>query len=210
MMGVAALVFLGTGALILWAARPAAAAIPRGSPPQPGPARPPDAPPVLGGAPPAQMSGGPAPRQPITATAGPRPVASPLPQYPWETRAALPYLSAFRAAESAHGLPAGLLSRVAAQESAFNATARSRAGAIGLMQFLPATAADLGVDPLDPFSSIAGAARYLRQLFDRHGSWQSALAAYNWGTGNLARKGFAAAPPETRRYVAAIAGDVGV
>lgn len=122
--------------------------------------------------------------------------------------AAAPYLKWFQAAEAVYDLPPGLLARVAQQESSYRANARSKAGALGLMQFMPATAAELGIDPLDPRSSIYGAALYLRQLYARFGTWRLALAAYNWGQGNLSRLGIAAAPAETSLYVAAIAGDL--
>jgi soluble lytic murein transglycosylase-like protein len=134
---------------------------------------------------------------------------SALPEFPWEQQPrARAYLSTFRAEESAFGIPAGLLSRVAYQESRFDPHAISPAGAIGLMQFLPATAAEFGIDARDPAQSIRGAAEYLSQLFRQFGSWTLALAAYNWGPGNLARKGFEAAPGETRDYVSSIAADV--
>jgi soluble lytic murein transglycosylase-like protein len=73
---------------------------------------------------------------------------------------------------------------------------------------MPATARSLGVDPLNVPDAINGAARYLRQQFDRFGDWSRALAAYNWGSGNVARRGLAAAPAETRTYVASILRDV--
>lgn len=128
-------------------------------------------------------------------------------------RAAAPYADAIRAAENRYAVLPGLLARVLYQESHFrpdivSGAERSPVGAIGIAQFMPATAAELGVDPFDPYSSIDGAARYLRNLFDRFGSWQLALAAYNWGQGNVARRGLGEAPAETRDYIAAIAADV--
>lgn len=119
------------------------------------------------------------------------------------------YDAAFAAAEQANGLPAGLLRRMAYQESHFNPSARSPVGALGLMQFMPATAADFGINPLDPFQSIAAAGRYMAQLYRMAGSWRGAVAAYNWGIGNVQRKGLAAAPKETVAYMQ-IAADVGV
>jgi soluble lytic murein transglycosylase-like protein len=68
----------------------------------------------------------------------------------------------------------------------------------------------MGVDPLNTDSSIDGAARYLRRLYDGTGTWAGALAAYNWGIGNVRRRGLDAAPAETREYVSAILGDVGL
>lgn len=126
---------------------------------------------------------------------------------------AQPYLPHIYAAERAHGLPHNLLARVLYQESRYRADiidgrTASPAGALGIAQFMPATAAEWGIDPLDPVASIYGAARYLRWLYNRHGSWHEALAAYNWGTGNVARRGLQEAPPETVAYVRDITRDV--
>lgn len=129
--------------------------------------------------------------------------------------AAAPYLDAIRAAEAKYQLPDDLLARVLHQESRFRpdiieGRTKSSAGALGIAQFMPATAAEMGVDPLDPFSSIDGAGRYLRRLYNATGDWEKALAAYNWGIGNVQRKGLGAAPLETRNYTAQILGDVSV
>ena len=78
------------------------------------------------------------------------------------------------------------------------------------MQFMPATAKELNVDPLNPAQAIWGAARYLKWLFDTTGSWPLALAAYNWGIGNVVNKGMAKAPRETLDYVASITRDTGL
>lgn len=122
----------------------------------------------------------------------------------------------FDVAEQKYNLPRGMLSRVAYQESRFrrdiiDGETRSSVGASGLMQFMPATAAEWGVklDDGSAADDIDGAARYLRYLFVRLGSrWDLALAAYNWGIGNVQRKGVARAPKETREYVAGILGDL--
>jgi soluble lytic murein transglycosylase-like protein len=118
-------------------------------------------------------------------------------------------------AANSWGVPPILLARLLWQESHFrddiiNGSVRSPRGATGIAQFMPATAAELGVDPLDPYASIRGAAQYLARLKARFGNWRDALAAYNWGEGNVARKGFAAAPPETVAYVTDILADVGI
>lgn len=115
----------------------------------------------------------------------------------------------FSAAESRYGLPAGLLRRMAYQESRFNPAARSPVGAVGLLQFMPATAKQFGINPLDAGQSIDAAGKYMAQLRKQAGSWTAAVAAYNWGIGNVLRKGIAAAPPETVAYMK-IASDVGV
>lgn len=108
-----------------------------------------------------------------------------------------------------HGLPAGLLRRMAYQESRFNPSARSPVGALGILQFMPTTAAEFKINPLDPFASIEAAGKYMAQLKKSTGTWTGALAAYNWGIGNVQRKGLSAAPKETVAYMA-MAADVGV
>lgn len=119
----------------------------------------------------------------------------------------------FSAAEMLYSLPPGLLSRVAWQESRYDPDAVSPAGAVGLMQINPRWHPD--VDPTDPIASIYYAAGYLRENFERFGSWDKALAAYNWGptilSRTIAREGdewLASAPRETREYVRDISADV--
>lgn len=115
------------------------------------------------------------------------------------------------AAEADNGIPAGLLVRQAWQESRFNPAAVNRSsGAAGLMQFMPATAQEWGVERFDAESSAKGAGRYMAWLYRQVGSWPLALAAYNWGVGNLKRKGLDAAPAETRDYVAQIGAALGL
>lgn len=128
---------------------------------------------------------------------------------------AKPYAQKISDTEQAYGIPESLLARLLYQESRFRqdiitGQTKSPVGAVGIAQFMPATARDMGVNPLDPYDSIDGAGRYLKQLFDRFGTWDKALAAYNWGQGNVARKGLERAPAETRQYVAQILNDVEV
>lgn len=125
------------------------------------------------------------------------------------------YRAAIAQAEAANGIPAGLLARLLWQESRFrpdiiDGRTRSPVGAVGIAQFMPATAAEWGVNPLDPLQSIDGAGRYLAWLRRRVNTWAEALAAYNWGIGNVQRKGLAAAPLETRNYYSQILSDVGL
>lgn len=118
-------------------------------------------------------------------------------------------------AESDYGLPQDLLARLLYTESHYrqdiiDGTTRSPVGAVGIAQFMPATAAELGIDPLDPAQAIPAAARYLRSLYDQLGDWSYAVAAYNWGIGNvkkwIASGGTKSVPVETQNYVAAITG----
>lgn len=125
------------------------------------------------------------------------------------------YAEQIARAESVNGLPAGLLARLLFEESRYRqdiitGATRSPVGAVGIAQFMPATAKDLNVDPLDPASAIPGAGRYLKQLYAQLGSWDRTLAAYNWGVGNVKRKGLERAPAETRAYVANITNDIGL
>ncbi|MFB9376564.1 NlpC/P60 family protein [Kineococcus gynurae] len=125
------------------------------------------------------------------------------------TSRSAPYDSAFSTAEQKYGLPAGLLSAVAKQESGYDPKAVSPAGARGLMQFMPATARGMGIDPMDPMQAIDGAGRLLRSHLDRFGSVDLALAAYNAGAGNVAKYGGVPPFKETQNYVRKITATLG-
>lgn len=124
------------------------------------------------------------------------------------------YAGKIAAAEAAYGIPDGMLARLLYQECRWrqdiiSGRTKSPVGAIGIAQFMPDTAREWGVDPYDTDSSIDGAGRYLRWLRRQVSSWAEALAAYNWGIGNIKKKGIAAAPRETRTYYTSILKDTG-
>ncbi len=102
-----------------------------------------------------------------------------------------------------YNLPAKLITSVIRHESNFAPRAVSSAGAQGLMQLMPATARELGVDdPFDIQQNIDGGTRYLKQMLTQFdGDLRQALAAYNAGPGTVRRYGGIPPYPETQRYV---------
>ena len=107
------------------------------------------------------------------------------------------------------GVDPALFMKLVQAESAFNPQARSPVGAIGLAQLMPATAAELGVDPNDPEQNLRGGARYLKQQMDTFGSPELALAAYNAGPGNVRKYGGVPPFEETQNYLTKILGQGG-
>ena len=111
----------------------------------------------------------------------------------------------FAQAAKSHGLDLNLLEAVAWQESRGRMSAVSPKGALGVMQLMPGTAAEMGVRPDDLADNIRGGALYLRRQLDRFGgSVPLALAAYNAGPGAVLRYGGIPPYRETRDYVARI------
>lgn len=130
-----------------------------------------------------------------------------------------PYDSTIKAAATQYGVPWQLLAAQLQQESDFNPNAQSSAGAQGIAQFIPETAAMYGLtDPFDPTASIYAQAHYMSDLYNQFGSWQQALAAYNAGPARvqnaLAQGGpdnfLAFLPNETQNYVPTITGNSGL
>ncbi|MGA7835176.1 MAG: NlpC/P60 family protein [Acidimicrobiales bacterium] len=114
------------------------------------------------------------------------------------------YVSAVESAASANGIPASLLAGLLQQESGFNPNAASSAGAEGIAQFMPETAAGMGVNPYDPTSAINGAAQLLGSYTREFGSYADALAAYNAGSAAVERYGGVPPYAETQAYVPAV------
>lgn len=110
--------------------------------------------------------------------------------------------------EKKYGLPSGLLDRIWATESGRGKNMRSPAGAMGHFQFMPGTAKQYGLDNPDDFDqSSDAAARYYRDLMSKYGgNLEKAVAAYNWGPGNVDKHGLGRAPAETRVYLDKVLG----
>lgn len=120
----------------------------------------------------------------------------------WITRAIM-YASA------TYGVDPLLVTAVMEQESGFTFNAVSSAGAVGLMQLMPSTAAAIGVDPYNPLDNIMGGVLHLRTLLDSFANWGMyavtvAVAAYNAGSDAVIRAAGVPNYSETRNYVVAI------
>lgn len=118
------------------------------------------------------------------------------------------YDAMIQQAAQANGIDPSLLKGLIRQESGFDPNARSGAGASGLTQLMPSTAAGLGVsDTTDPQQSIDGGAKYLREQLDAFGGDQTkALAAYNAGAGAVRKYGGVPPYAETQNYVTKVLG----
>jgi hypothetical protein len=138
----------------------------------------------------------PAPKPAIAPVAAPAPVTVTL-------------CGALEAAARRNDLPTPFFVRLIWQESKFDPAARSPAGAEGVAQFMPATAAERGLaDPFEPARALDESAAYLKELRGRFGNLGLAAAAYNAGPGRLGRwiAGTASLPQETIDYVQIVTG----
>lgn len=109
------------------------------------------------------------------------------------------------------GVPDTLLASQLNSESGFNANAKSSAGAEGIAQFEPGTAASIGVNPWIPSSAIDGMAQLDAQYNAQFGSWDLALAAYNAGPGAVQQAGNQVPNiPETQKYVSSVLANAGL
>jgi soluble lytic murein transglycosylase-like protein len=110
----------------------------------------------------------------------------------WTSRlpaAGIPYAGMITEAANRAGVEPSLLAGLTWVESGFRPDVVSSAGAIGLGQLMPDTAASLGVDPTDPAANLDGAARMLHGLIEQFGDVRTALAAYNAGPNAITRAG---------------------
>lgn len=112
----------------------------------------------------------------------------------------------FNEAASKYGVDAKFLKAIAKCESDFSTECTSHSGAMGIMQLMPQTAASLGVtNAYDPYQNIMGGARYISEkLTQYNGDKSLALAAYNAGSGNVAKYGGIPPFKETQNYVAKV------
>jgi transglycosylase-like protein with SLT domain len=120
------------------------------------------------------------------------------------------FCDALREAAESSDIPVAFFARLLWQESRFQAFEVSRVGAQGVAQFMPATAAEVGLDdPFDPFKALPASAKFLRKLHNEFGNLGLAAAAYNAGSGRIQKwlSGRSALPRETRDYVRIITGN---
>jgi len=126
------------------------------------------------------------------------PEGTPLPTEPSND-----YRAMARRAAVANRVPPGLFARLITRESNWDPNVVGVTGDVGIAQlnprFHPRSVAE------DPEKALPYAAKYLKRLFDRFGTWEQAVAAYNWGPSNLATYGIDNLPPNVQAYVDAVA-----
>jgi soluble lytic murein transglycosylase-like protein len=141
------------------------------------------------------------------APAAPPVAPTPVPPPPWADGlppAGVAWALQIQDAATKAGLDPLLLASLVWVESSFDPAAVSPVGALGLAQVMPATAAELGIDPHNAEQNLAGGARYLKDNLDRFGRTDLALAAYNAGPGRVAEVRAIPAIRETQDYVARV------
>ena len=125
----------------------------------------------------------------------------------WNGERAMALTSAIQqqivAAATSVGVDPAIALAVAQRESNFNQGAIGSSGEVGMFQLMPATAASLGVNPYDASQNIQGGVAYLAQMYAMFGDWNDALAAYNWGPGNVSNSG-GAWPSSVANYVTGV------
>jgi cell wall-associated NlpC family hydrolase len=121
-----------------------------------------------------------------------------------------PYVSTIEQAATNNGIPPSLLAALLSHESRFNPTAVSSAGAEGIAQFMPGTAAGMGIDPDNPTEAINAAAKLLGSYTRQFGSYGDALAAYDAGSSAVERYGGIPPYAETQAYVPAVLSAAGL
>lgn len=103
--------------------------------------------------------------------------------------------------------PARFTAQLTAESGLDPTRVNPKSGAAGIAQFTPATARGFNIDPMNPQQSIFAAAAYMRANLNRfNNDYPTALAAYNWGPGNVAKYGLQAVPPETQNYIRTVTG----
>lgn len=166
------------------------------------------------------------PRPPISEMKGPLRMYSQQPQQQRQqpqakVKAPSELQSVISEVAKKQGVKADLVTAIIQAESNFNPSAKSHAGAQGLMQLMPATAKELGVrNPLDPKDNVTGGTKYIKQMLKKYDDVRLALAAYNWGMGNVdkALKKYGNSyeaiekhmPKETRNYVPKVLSNMGL
>lgn len=136
------------------------------------------------------------------------------PTNPTQTPTTLPswvpqqYQNPILQAAGQHGVPPSILAALLKQESGFNPNATSPVGARGIAQFMPGTAKQYGINPLDPNQAIPAAAKFLASNYAKAGNWNDALAGYNAGPGRMNPNVWGRIP-ETRDYVSKVMGYAG-
>lgn len=133
----------------------------------------------------------------------PESVVNTFSSHAFTSKSSTNYKEIIQQAAAKYNLPEKLISSVIEQESNFDASAVSMAGASGLMQLMPGTAKYLGVNNiLDPYENIMGGAKYLRLMLNQFdGNTETALAAYNAGPGTVKKYGGIPPYKETQNYV---------